>query len=299
MAAAAGAAALGGSSSEDPLGDWQQQVDEVQALEAIFGPDFHLLDASGLAGSGGGPSGSGSSSAAAAGDDDEGAGRLPQHAPLDAAALALLGPPLSCSDDSAGGSASGGWALDCSLLVQMEPPGGSLRLLLPPEAGAGDGSSGDAAAAAADAAAAGGGGSAGEGGGGYRVRHLPPICLQLRLGPGYPSACAPEVGLTATWLSSRQAAELEGQLAALWAEQGPGAPVVYSWADWLQSSALAHLGAADALALEAEPASSGGGGGQDAAAAEAADEAEEGGGLGAGGGDAEGGAEAVLMRLLR
>ena len=67
--------------AEDLLADWQQQVDEVQALEAIFGDDFRLVAADGLAA-------------------DASAGQA-----LDAAALAAAEPPPCCSSKA---SSSGG-----------------------------------------------------------------------------------------------------------------------------------------------------------------------------------------------
>lgn len=218
------------SLSDEALLDWQQVVDEVLALEAIYGDDFRILELSGVVHEDAaleayeGGAGSPGSSAAADGS----------HAALpDATSLAGLDAP-----------ASGSWALDCSLMVRMEPPAGSLRLQLAQEAEAEAGAAGSSR------------GSAVGGGAGYAVQFMPPICMQLRLAAGYPSQRSPGVSLSALWLTTLAAAQLEEQLQQMWAEQGPGAPVCYSWADWLQSSALQHLGAAEALVLGAQPAGS-------------------------------------------
>jgi hypothetical protein len=85
--------------------DWRAQVDEAQALEAIFEEnDFRVaaLEAAG----GDAPGGSGAA------------------APLDAAALAAAPPPPS-----------GGWALRCELVVRPQVPAGGLRVRAPGAAG--------------------------------------------------------------------------------------------------------------------------------------------------------------------
>jgi hypothetical protein len=289
--------------SGEALLNWQQQVDEVQALEAIYGDSFRVLEASGVWHIDG-EAGSASKGPCAS----SGAERGGAAARLDAGSLAAVDAPCRAA-----------WALHCSLLVPVEPPAGSLRLLLPESpqqqrraagdatprsSSSGGGGSGDAGPGAAAAAGA--------------VRHLPPICLQLRLGEGYPSERAPCVTLSALWLGPRQAAELQRQLARLWQEQGPGAPFCYTWADWLQSSALEHLGAAEELLLaddaETEPSGSGSGaaaassqrqqrgeqlpadwaGGQPGGRSEESAEADE-----SDGGEEEDSAEARLVKLLR
>ena len=281
--------------------DWQQQVDEVQALEAIFGDDFRILEASGTASSGA------AAAVAAAAEDAAGS---PRAQALDAAALAALDPPPCCCAEAGSGcsgcsSAGGSWQIDCSLLVRVEPPSSSLRLQLPEPGGGGlqrEGSSSSGSSSREpEGIAADGGRAALPGGGargsaaGYPVQFLPPVCMQLRLAAGYPSQHPPEVGLSALWLSSSQAARLEAQLSELWQEQGPGGPVCYTWADWLQSSALQHLGAADALLLEGQP--SGEGTSEEGEGASSGGGGESGGE--AAGGEAEGSAEDRLMKLLR
>ncbi len=86
---------------------------------------------------------------------------------------------------------------------------------------------------------------------GMRVKHLPPLALDAACPPDYPAAAPPVAALSAPWLSARAAAALEAGLAAVWAEQGPGAPVGFTWASWLAAEALGTLGVADTLTLPA------------------------------------------------
>ena len=253
--------------SEEALLDWLQQVDEVQALEAIYGDDFRILECS---------IGGGTLDDAAQCSSSGCTNSQRQQEPADAASLALVEAPACAS-----------WALDCSLMVQMAPPGGSLRLQLQEASGSGgggvEGGSGGSPAEAGSPSSSGGGSV------GYSVQYLPPICMQLRLAAGYPGQRAPEVSLSALWLSGSQVAALEQQLLALWQEQGPGGPVCYTWADWLQCSALQHLGAAETLVLADEPATSSSSSGSTVEQAAA----------GAAGDEAEGLAEDKLIKLLR
>ena len=169
----------------------------------------------------------------------------------------------------------GPWRLDLSLAVHAEPPSGRLSLRLP--AAAADGAAGSSITAPSALPRA----------SSYAVRWLLPLALSLRLHPAYPSSAPPEVlGLEALWLAAGQAAALRAQLLSLYEEQ-PGLPVCFLWAEWLRSSALEHLGLAEALLL---PSPSDG-----AAAAAAAGEA-------AGAGAQEGTGDSpsrLLHRLLR
>ena len=244
---AAAAAAL----SEEALLNWQQQVDEVQALEAIYGDSFQVLEVRGVLESGGSSSNGhcGHGTGGGGEEEEEGAGTSGRGSrtsgggegpPLDAASLAELDGPCSPA-----------WALHCSLMVGVEPHAGRLRLLLPdqlpqqqdvqqgPSSGSdgGNGSPGAGPDAAAAEVPASGTGKT-TAGAGCTVQYLPPICMQLRLGGGYPGQEPPGVSLSALWLGAAQVARLQRQLLRLWHEQGPGGPVCYTWADWLQSSAL-------------------------------------------------------------
>ncbi len=91
----------------------------------------------------------------------------------------------------------------------------------------------------------------------------------------------------ALWLSKAHATSLAAALAKCWEEQGPGAPITFTWLDWLKSSALEHLGVNTHLVVP----SSGPGAGAGAGAGGAA------GGAGAGGGGC--GPEQVAVALLR
>ncbi|EFN52541.1 hypothetical protein CHLNCDRAFT_138969 [Chlorella variabilis] len=264
---AAAAAAL----SEEALLNWQQQVDEVQALEAIYGDSFQVLEVRGVLESGSSSSNGhcGHGTGGGGEEEEEGAGTSGRGSrtsgggegpPLDAASLAELDGPCSPA-----------WALHCSLMVGVEPHAGRLRLLLPdqlpqqqdvqqgPSSGSdgGNGSPGAGPDAAAAEVPASGTGKT-TAGAGCTVQYLPPICMQLRLGGGYPGQEPPGVSLSALWLGAAQVARLQRQLLRLWHEQGPGGPVCYTWADWLQSSALQHLGGEQALLLADDAPSSDG-----------------------------------------
>ena len=285
------------------LEDWQAQADEVQALAAIYGDDFRLLGAAGVEGVQGGAA-EGAAAVAARGGSST----------LSPEALADAPPPPH------------DWALDCCLAVTVAPPAGRLELLLPPQqegeeaavqkqqqqrqaegseeqqAGGGSGEGADAAPADGEVHPAATSGGEGEGGGSgsarYNVQHLPPLVLQLRLGPGYPSRHPPEAALSALWLSRRQARALEGALLRQCAEAGgcSGGPVVYAWADWLAGEALAHLGAAVQLQLEGdgEAGEEGGeGAGEEAAAATEAEGEQQQGEAAERGGDPSGSAAAA------
>lgn len=73
------------------------------------------------------------------------------------------------------------------------------------------------------------------------VQHLPPLRLVATFCHGYPSTCAPAFQLASKWLSKSQLAPLCIELDVLAAEH-LGSAVIFTWADWLQNNALAHLG---------------------------------------------------------
>ena len=265
--------------------NWEQQLEEVEALAAIYGPEnfwgLQVVRSDGV-GAEGVPSAPSVPSGGA--DDDDGSGAVAALL----SALALQPVP------------QGDWEVAANLRVQAElPPGGVLVELGTRESGGGGGGGGggpDSAAAAEQGQAGAEGSAAGNGaaqgpdgsGSGYLLQHLPPLGLRLRLGSGYPSRSPPEVSLSAAWLAPGQAEDLCRQLAQLWEEQGPGAPIIYTWADWLQSSALQRALAGGA-ALVLQPGPSGGSGGP------ALPGQEPGGGEQPDGGDSE----AQLLRLLR
>jgi E3 ubiquitin-protein ligase RNF14 len=190
--------------------DWQQQKDELQALKAIFEDDFEILAFREW--------GSGSRAAAAK--------------PLvcqDAESIAALPCP------------SAPWEFECQLTMQVTLPAGRLLVSVKGSCdqdgggerkGEGEGEGGEPGAA-----------------GGFAVSHLPPISLHLLLPAGYPSTEAPTAKLSARWLDTGRADALVAELARVWEDQGAGAPVIYSWYDWLQTGSLEALGCADTLRL--------------------------------------------------
>jgi hypothetical protein len=73
---------------------------------------------------------------------------------------------------------------------------------------------------------------------------LPPLTLFWAPDAHYPSATPPAFCVSAPWLSLAAARLLEGELLRLWRDEaagGGGAPVVFSWAEWLRADALAWL----------------------------------------------------------
>ena len=83
---------------------------------------------------------------------------------------------------------------------------------------------------------------------GHIVKHLPPVRLQLVLPRGYPSSAAPEMSLTAPWLSASQTRLLTSELQAMAAAE-QGLPMSFSLISWLQESALNHLRIEDTLVI--------------------------------------------------
>lgn len=81
------------------------------------------------------------------------------------------------------------------------------------------------------------------------LQFLPPIHLVYRLPRSYPSHSPPTFILSACWLNHRMLSSLCQVLDTLW-EQQAGEVVIYSWAEWLRSSCLSHLGITDQLDLD-------------------------------------------------
>mmetsp|Transcript_54426 Transcript_54426/g.129704 ORF Transcript_54426/g.129704 Transcript_54426/m.129704 type:complete len:632 (-) Transcript_54426:79-1974(-) len=73
------------------------------------------------------------------------------------------------------------------------------------------------------------------------VHYLPPLRLVVEFGAGYPSQRPPRFSLACSWLSSSQLAGLCAELDRM-AEEQFGSPVVFTWAQWLQDSAFSHMG---------------------------------------------------------
>ncbi|KAL6651307.1 hypothetical protein ACP70R_010232 [Stipagrostis hirtigluma subsp. patula] len=82
----------------------------------------------------------------------------------------------------------------------------------------------------------------------FSVQHLAPISLTCLMPPSYPSHHPPYFTLGAQWLGSVKVSSLCQMLDSIWAQQ-PGQEVVFEWVQWLQSSALPHLGFADQIVI--------------------------------------------------
>lgn len=83
------------------------------------------------------------------------------------------------------------------------------------------------------------------------LAHLPPLILQARFTPQYPSATAPEARVAGTWITAGQALLLQDMLDQCWAEQGPGLPVIFAWIDAVKTRALdAILGPSRTLTVD-------------------------------------------------
>jgi E3 ubiquitin-protein ligase RNF14 len=80
------------------------------------------------------------------------------------------------------------------------------------------------------------------------VQHLAPISLTCLMPLSYPSHHPPYFTLSVQWLDNVKVSALCHMLDLIWAQQ-PGQEVVYKWVQWLQSSALSHLGFDDGIAI--------------------------------------------------
>lgn len=82
-----------------------------------------------------------------------------------------------------------------------------------------------------------------------KVEYLPPLVVVFSLPADYPTLSMPQARISSVWLNSQQAVSLQEKLKELWKSQGAGAPILFTWIDWMKSTALTHLGADKYLVL--------------------------------------------------
>uniref|UniRef100_A0A0E0KUL0 RWD domain-containing protein n=1 Tax=Oryza punctata TaxID=4537 RepID=A0A0E0KUL0_ORYPU len=83
----------------------------------------------------------------------------------------------------------------------------------------------------------------------FSVQHLAPISLTCLMPPSYPSHRAPYFTLSSQWLDAVKVSSLCLMLDTIWT-QHLGQEVIYGWVQWLQSSALSHLGFDDGILIQ-------------------------------------------------
>jgi E3 ubiquitin-protein ligase RNF14 len=82
----------------------------------------------------------------------------------------------------------------------------------------------------------------------FTIQHLPPICLLCVLPATYPSCSPPVFTLSCLWLSPSKLSSLCASLDKIAVDYSPEV-VVYTWADWLRTDSLSHLGVREKLEL--------------------------------------------------
>lgn len=113
--------------------------------------------------------------------------------------------------------------------VEVEVPQGGMALDLA-RARRGDGGSGEPSSSAQAAPQI------------YRVRHMPPVSLQVELPVGYPLEAPPKFWLVCLWLSPPELGEIRRALEGLWEREAAGGPVCFLWYEFLKFSVLDLLG---------------------------------------------------------
>mmetsp|Transcript_22173 Transcript_22173/g.36744 ORF Transcript_22173/g.36744 Transcript_22173/m.36744 type:complete len:548 (-) Transcript_22173:27-1670(-) len=73
------------------------------------------------------------------------------------------------------------------------------------------------------------------------VKYLPPILLSISFPRQYPSSLPPDFKLSCPWLSERHQTLLCTELDSIWLRLGPGLPIVFEYANWLQTSSMPSL----------------------------------------------------------
>mmetsp|Transcript_80244 Transcript_80244/g.227229 ORF Transcript_80244/g.227229 Transcript_80244/m.227229 type:complete len:680 (-) Transcript_80244:79-2118(-) len=80
------------------------------------------------------------------------------------------------------------------------------------------------------------------------VKHLPPLTLQVSLPPEYPAEALPNFHIACIWLTADEIARLCAEMDRL-AEEMPGQPIVFVWAEMLRAETGEILGIKDAVTL--------------------------------------------------
>ncbi|GJN26563.1 hypothetical protein PR202_gb14504 [Eleusine coracana subsp. coracana] len=82
----------------------------------------------------------------------------------------------------------------------------------------------------------------------FSVQYLAPISLTCLMPPSYPSHHPSYFTVSVQWLEQKNISSLCQMLDSIWLQQ-PGQEVIYEWVQWLQSSALSHLGFDDGIVI--------------------------------------------------
>eukprot|EP00879_Flechtneria_rotunda_P005743 GHRR01006044.1.p1 GENE.GHRR01006044.1~~GHRR01006044.1.p1 ORF type:complete len:829 (+),score=331.90 GHRR01006044.1:542-3028(+) len=229
--------------------DWQSQLEELVALQAIFADDFRVLSMPGHDLSAGNSNNSTSTD---------------KHSDLQQQQAQMLESLLGSDPPAA--TAAGLLAFEAT--VQVELPAGQLQIVLDMQDVLHNASNGHCqqhhqqmTSSPCQACSDGSCSDSKDSGSsrqqavkmpfGPPISYLPPICVRATLPAAYPgdSADAPLVQLQACWLSAQHEVMLKQHLQQLWQECKPG-PVCYIWLDYLKSSALQDLGIVQELALQ-------------------------------------------------
>jgi E3 ubiquitin-protein ligase RNF14 len=72
----------------------------------------------------------------------------------------------------------------------------------------------------------------------FKIHHLPPLTMSLKLPDSYPSHEPPLISLSSMWLTRKDLKTLVNHMKTTFT---PGCPVIYDWCEFLQSQAIEFL----------------------------------------------------------